>query len=154
DRTSGEPWPSKPAGAMGRDSGRRRSPYSIKGVRSAAGPHRGNALLRRAFGGGSCRCAQHFYPHGKTRLGRSQGLVARGAFRRRARMTPERWAEITGVFRLALEKPATDRGAFLDEACGNDEVLRRNVERLLAGEAEPSLSSPLPEFLEGGPLES
>src|SRR5262245_2394957 len=68
-------------------------------------------------------------------------------------MTAERWARITDVFRAALEKPAGERIAFLDEACSGDEPLRRNVERLLAGEAEPSLSSPAPELLESGALE-
>jgi serine/threonine protein kinase len=48
-----------------------------------------------------------------------------------------------------MEKAAGERAAFLEEACGSDEALRRNVERLLSGEAEPSLASPLPEFLNG-----
>src|SRR5262245_2158603 len=37
------------------------------------------------------------------------------------------------IFFAALEKgTAADRAAFLDEACGSDEDLRRRVERLLA----------------------
>jgi serine/threonine protein kinase/Tol biopolymer transport system component len=68
-------------------------------------------------------------------------------------MTAERWAHITGVFRAALERSGAERKAFLDEACGSDEPLRRNVERLLAGAEEPSLLSPVPEFLESGALE-
>ena len=37
------------------------------------------------------------------------------------------------IFFAALEKgTAADRAAFLDEACGSDEGLRRRVERLLA----------------------
>jgi hypothetical protein len=65
----------------------------------------------------------------------------------------QRWAHITEVFRAALERPAGERVAFLDEACGGDEPLRRNVERLLAGEAQPSLRSPAAEFVETGALE-
>src|SRR5690349_13401602 len=37
------------------------------------------------------------------------------------------------IFFAALEKgTAADRAAFLNEACGSDEALRRRVERLLA----------------------
>lgn len=68
-------------------------------------------------------------------------------------MTAERWARITEVFRAAMEKPAVERAAFLDKACSGDEPLRHNIERLLAGEAEPSLESPVPEFLESSALE-
>ena len=68
-------------------------------------------------------------------------------------MTAQRWAHITGVFREALEKPTGERPAFLEEVCGSDQALRRNVEKLLSGEAEPSLASPLPGFLEDGALE-
>ena len=68
-------------------------------------------------------------------------------------MTAERWARITDLFRAALEKPAGERAAFLESACGSDAGLRRDIERLLAGEAEPSLPSPLAEFLEGSATE-
>jgi len=68
-------------------------------------------------------------------------------------MTPKRWALVTSIFRAAREKPTGERVAFLDEACGGDESLHRNVERLLAGEAEPSLESPLPDLLETGTLD-
>jgi serine/threonine protein kinase/Tol biopolymer transport system component len=68
-------------------------------------------------------------------------------------LTAERWAHITGVFHAALEKPPSERGAFLDEACSGDELLRRDVERLLAPDGEPSLASPLPEFLEPGAMD-
>jgi serine/threonine protein kinase len=68
-------------------------------------------------------------------------------------MTPKRGARVTSIFRAALEKPAGERVAFLDEACGGDESLHRDVERLLAGEAEPSLESPLPDLLETDTLD-
>jgi eukaryotic-like serine/threonine-protein kinase len=62
----------------------------------------------------------------------------------------EQWERIAGVFQQALEMPAEARAAFLDQACAGDDALRRNVERLLAAEAEPSLTSPLYEILGGG----
>jgi eukaryotic-like serine/threonine-protein kinase len=68
-------------------------------------------------------------------------------------VTKERWARITDIFHTALEKPASERTPFLDEACGKDEALRHDVERLLAGEAEPTLVSPFPEFLASSPVE-
>jgi len=36
------------------------------------------------------------------------------------------------IFAIALEKPAEARAAYLAEACGNDEVLRKRLEGLLA----------------------
>ena len=65
-------------------------------------------------------------------------------------MTAERWALITSVFQAASERPVAERIAYLDEACRGDELLRRSVERLLAGEAEPSLRSPAGRLLEAG----
>jgi serine/threonine protein kinase/tetratricopeptide (TPR) repeat protein len=47
-------------------------------------------------------------------------------------MTPERWQQIDALFADALECPEADRSAFLDAACGDDLVLRREVEALLA----------------------
>lgn len=47
-------------------------------------------------------------------------------------MTPERWQLITGVFYDALAREPDARGAFLDQACGGDGTLRKEVERLLA----------------------
>ena len=80
----------------------------------------------------------------------AKGLVANAALRRTAGMTAERWALISGVFREALDRPAAERTAYLDEACRGDELLRRSVERLLAGEAEPSLDSPAVKLLDAG----
>ena len=47
-------------------------------------------------------------------------------------MTPERWRRIEGLVEAALEVTGDERTAFLDEACGDDEDLRRRVEGLLA----------------------
>jgi len=49
-------------------------------------------------------------------------------------MHPERWRQIDEVYNSALERRAEERSAFLDEACGGDEELRREVESLLAQE--------------------
>jgi Protein kinase domain len=47
-------------------------------------------------------------------------------------MTPERWAEVKALLGAAMETPLTERPAFLDEACGADAGIRREVESLLA----------------------
>jgi serine/threonine protein kinase/Tol biopolymer transport system component len=45
-------------------------------------------------------------------------------------MTPERWREIERLYYAALDRDAVDRAAFLHDACGSDEALRREVESL------------------------
>jgi serine/threonine protein kinase len=57
-------------------------------------------------------------------------------------MTPERWAQIKEICGTALEKPELERAEWLDSACGGDDVLRADVERLLAQDDE-SLASPV-----------
>jgi eukaryotic-like serine/threonine-protein kinase len=47
-------------------------------------------------------------------------------------MQAERLRQIEDVFHRALERPASERVAFLAEACAGDEALRREVESLLA----------------------
>lgn len=44
---------------------------------------------------------------------------------------PERWRRIDRIFAHLLELPPEERQAFLDEECGDDPELRREVERLL-----------------------
>jgi eukaryotic-like serine/threonine-protein kinase len=46
-------------------------------------------------------------------------------------MTPERYEQIRQLFHDALEREPSDRAAFLDETCGDDE-LRREVASLIA----------------------
>ena len=46
-------------------------------------------------------------------------------------MTPERWQQAREIFKSALEREASERAAFLDEACSGDESLRLEVESLL-----------------------
>ncbi len=50
-------------------------------------------------------------------------------------MTPERYREIESVFEQALDLPAEERTAFLEEACGADDSLRHEVEALLVADA-------------------
>jgi serine/threonine-protein kinase len=46
-------------------------------------------------------------------------------------MTPERWRQIKQVFGEALLREPSQRTAFLNEACGDDDDLRVEVESLL-----------------------
>jgi Tol biopolymer transport system component len=59
-------------------------------------------------------------------------------------MTPERWQKIEQLCNAALEREASQRGAFLAQACQGDDELRREVESLLKQEkpAEGFLESP------------
>src|SRR5689334_10210189 len=52
--------------------------------------------------------------------------------------TEERWRRIEALFHAALERTAGARSAFLEEACGMDVELRREVDSLLAAEGEES----------------
>jgi serine/threonine protein kinase/tetratricopeptide (TPR) repeat protein len=47
-------------------------------------------------------------------------------------MNPDRWREIERVVQAALERPANQRAAFLDQACAGDATLRDEVDSLLA----------------------
>ena len=50
-------------------------------------------------------------------------------------MTPERYAEITRLCQAALELNASQRAAFLTQACTGDDELRAEIEALLAADA-------------------
>src|SRR5260221_11524844 len=77
-------------------------------------------------------------------------------------MTPERWRHVRSVFDRAIAIEAEHCPVFLDQACGGDAALRREVETLLlshaaAGEgflARPAVdlagSSPAPAPHTGG----
>jgi serine/threonine-protein kinase len=47
-------------------------------------------------------------------------------------MIPERWTEVKGIVGAAMEMPPAERVAFLDQSCGGDAPMRREVESLLA----------------------
>jgi hypothetical protein len=51
-------------------------------------------------------------------------------------MTRPAWARVEELYHAALERPAVQREAFLNQACGGDDELRREVQSLLAHEAE------------------
>src|SRR5215472_2888614 len=47
-------------------------------------------------------------------------------------LTPARWQQIKELFSLALERDADQRASFLEQACGDDQELRAELESLLA----------------------
>jgi len=50
---------------------------------------------------------------------------------------PDDWLQrVQAVFEQALQQPAGERGAYLDQACGDDAALRAEVESLLAHDAQ------------------
>ncbi len=51
-------------------------------------------------------------------------------------METERWQKIKGLFDVALELAPAKREKFLKNACGTDDELRRQVEKLLAAAFE------------------
>src|SRR5262245_53024429 len=58
-------------------------------------------------------------------------------------MTPEQWATIERLYHQALARGASERSAFLDEACASDDALRREVESLLEHDGSAAfLSTP------------
>src|SRR6516165_5015465 len=59
-------------------------------------------------------------------------------------MEPKRWRKVEDLYHAALEHEESRRAEFLEQACGGDETLRREVESLLAYEkpAEAFLEAP------------
>lgn len=45
---------------------------------------------------------------------------------------PDRWADISALFEAALKQPPEKRSTWVENACGDDEALRNEVERMLA----------------------
>jgi serine/threonine protein kinase len=54
-------------------------------------------------------------------------------------MTPERWREVEQVYQSTMDREPRLRAAFLADACGNDEELRREVDSLLELNQSPAL---------------
>ena len=46
-------------------------------------------------------------------------------------MQPERWQQISGIFKSALALAPEERAAYVAAECGGDELLRHDVERLI-----------------------
>src|SRR2546427_2460579 len=56
-------------------------------------------------------------------------------------MSPERRRQIEELYHAALDHDGVRRGAFLAEACRDDEELRREVESLLAQDIVPAIGT-------------
>src|SRR5579863_9631637 len=52
-------------------------------------------------------------------------------------VTPQRFAQVRAIFEAAVERPVTERRSFAAGACGGDTALLREVEAMLAAEAQP-----------------
>ena len=69
-------------------------------------------------------------------------------------MTSDRWEEVERIYHEALEREAGQRAAFLKDACGSDDALKRDVSSLLEHEAaagafleKPALENEAKRFL-------
>src|SRR5438067_2076961 len=51
-------------------------------------------------------------------------------------MSATRWSQVEGLYHASLEHTADERPAFLVEACAGDDILRAEVESLLAYRAK------------------
>jgi hypothetical protein len=51
-------------------------------------------------------------------------------------VTGDRWQRVKALFQAAVEHPPEERDAFLSSATGGDAELRREVESLLASDAQ------------------
>ncbi len=60
-------------------------------------------------------------------------------------MKTKRWKQVDNLFASSLERPPSERAAFLKSACGDDEDLRQQVEKLLRADqnADDFLEGPL-----------
>jgi TolB-like protein/Tfp pilus assembly protein PilF/predicted Ser/Thr protein kinase len=67
-------------------------------------------------------------------------------------MKPERWRQVDRVFQEALERAPAERAAFIREACGHDDSLRREVEALLAADVQAEGFIEAPAFAVAAPL--
>src|SRR5262245_28277849 len=47
-------------------------------------------------------------------------------------MTPEQWTKVKDLFEAVLDCAPDERSAFLAQACGDDELLRSEVESLIS----------------------
>ena len=49
-------------------------------------------------------------------------------------MKPDRWIKVKEIFQAALDRAPAERAAFVSEACGGDEALRKEVEALISSD--------------------
>ncbi|HEX6314939.1 MAG TPA: serine/threonine-protein kinase, partial [Gemmatimonadaceae bacterium] len=59
-------------------------------------------------------------------------MAATRAEKGRSHLITDRWGRIESLCHAALGRPAEERAAYLAEACGGDEALRKEVESLVA----------------------
>lgn len=67
-------------------------------------------------------------------------------------MKPERWQQVDQLFQAALDREPAERAAFISEACGGDDSLRRHVEELLAADGKARSLIEAPAYAIGAPL--
>jgi hypothetical protein len=60
-------------------------------------------------------------------------------------MSPDRWQQIEAVFQTAVDLKASERQAFIEMACGGDQDLRSEIEKLMADyeSADSFIESPV-----------
>src|SRR6476659_3237651 len=75
-----------------------------------------------------------------------QGVALSGAERGRNLMNAERWKQVNDLFQSTVERTPEERTAFLDEACHDDEGMRREVESLLTSYERSENFIELPAF--------
>src|SRR6187431_1365851 len=61
-------------------------------------------------------------------------------------MKPERWQQIKGLLQAALERAPEERSEFLVTACGGDESLRKEIQKLIASHEQASTFIEEPAF--------
>lgn len=63
-------------------------------------------------------------------------------------MSPEKWQQVSAMFKSALDQPHDARGVFLEKACSGNTSLRKQVEALLAAheQAESFFDKPVVEI--------
>ena len=59
-------------------------------------------------------------------------------------LAPDRWRAVEDLYHAALARDAEQRATFLEQACGDDDALRREVEALLAHDAAGEFLEPAP----------
>ena len=99
-------------------------------------PDHRTAVLRRSHRRRNGRGYGHLPKNRQAGLECRQGMAAPGnpwqhKGRGHSTMTPERWSQVSEVFKAALEFDSPDRNDFLRNACADDPELQREVESLL-----------------------
>src|SRR6476660_7371457 len=75
-----------------------------------------------------------------------EGVALSGAERERNLMKAARWKKVIDLFQSALERAPEERPGFLEEACHEDEGMRREVESLLTSHERAENFIEIPAF--------